>query len=105
MTSKHDGQITQPTRLNRRTLIQAGSSSLAGVSLSSVLKARASAAGKSIQPASRVNAKQIVIVWLTGAASHHDTFEVILRNRISKSRISRCPPVSMSRDWIGDSSC
>lgn len=76
MASTLDGQIDQLPRLSRRTLIQAGSSSLAGVSVSSILKARASAAGQPVQPSLRGNAKQIVIVWLTGAASHHDTFDM-----------------------------
>lgn len=76
MALNPDRPLSPSTRLNRRKLIQAGTSSLAGLNLSSVLQARASAAGKQANAASSGNAKQIVIVWLTGAASHHDTFDM-----------------------------
>jgi hypothetical protein len=62
--------------VTRRALIQAGTSSLAGVGLTSVLGARAKGAVAGSGDASSHGAKQIVIVWLTGAASHHDTFDM-----------------------------
>jgi hypothetical protein len=76
MTLQSDHLRGNAVGVSRRTLIQAGTSSLAGVGLASVLGARAKAAGKEPGAASGQNAKQIVIVWLTGAASHHDTFDM-----------------------------
>tara|TARA_R110002072_G_scaffold303126_1_gene494858 strand:+ start:21510 stop:22889 length:1380 start_codon:yes stop_codon:yes gene_type:complete len=63
-------------RLSRRAAIQAGTSSLAGVGLTSVPGGRAKAAVAEAGAATGSRAKQIVIVWLTGAASHHDTFDM-----------------------------
>ena len=56
--------------VNRRTLLQVGYSGLLGVGLSSVLAGRTSAAETTRKP------KSVVIVFLTGAVSHHDTFDM-----------------------------
>ncbi len=63
--------------LHRRELLQAGYSGLLGVGLPSILArqtqaapAPATAAGSSRSP------KSLVIIFLTGAASHHDTFDM-----------------------------
>jgi hypothetical protein len=58
--------------LTRREALQAGYSGLLGVGLPTVLGQRASAA-----PASPARSpKSLVIIFLTGAASHHDTFDM-----------------------------
>ena len=59
--------------LTRRELLQVGYSGLLGVGLPSVLQHRASAAEFQL---SEPRAKSILIVFLTGAASHHDTFDM-----------------------------
>lgn len=63
--------------LTRRELLQVGYSGLLGVGLSSTLSGRVRAA-KVAGPAAGLapQPKQIVIVFLTGAASHHDTFDM-----------------------------
>ena len=57
---------------SRRELLQVGCSGLMGLGLSEVLASRAqlSAASGARAP------KQVLIVFLTGAASHHDTFDM-----------------------------
>lgn len=59
--------------LSRRELLQAGYSGLLGLSLPSVLAGRAQAADSS-----KAAAKSLVIVFLTGAVSHHDTYDMKL---------------------------
>ena len=60
--------------LHRRELLQAGFSGLLGVGLPAVLGRRVQAA-----PATPTRTpKSLVIVFLTGAASHHDTFDMKL---------------------------
>jgi hypothetical protein len=76
MTSNSDHHHERATGISRRTLIQTGYSSLAGVGMSSVLAAQSKAAEVGAEPAGGKSAKQIVIVFLTGAASHHDTFDM-----------------------------
>ncbi|HEY0982093.1 MULTISPECIES: DUF1501 domain-containing protein [unclassified Schlesneria] len=61
--------------VTRRELIQAGYSGLLGVGLTSVLGRRAQAAPASQTEAGR-SPKSIIIVFLTGACSHHDTFDM-----------------------------
>lgn len=63
--------------LSRRELLQAGYSGLLGLGLPSLLAGRAQAAESSGLPTKR-GAKSLVIVFLTGAASHHDTFDMKL---------------------------
>ena len=59
------------TGIGRRELLQVGYSGLLGVGLPSVLSRTATAAGETAK-----SPKSIVIVFLTGAASHHDTFDM-----------------------------
>lgn len=61
-----------PIGLNRRELLQAGYSGLLGLSLPALLSNRAQASSTSIEP----RAKSMIIVFLTGACSHHDTFDM-----------------------------
>lgn len=63
--------------MTRRELLQVGYSGLLGVGLPSLLANRVQAA-KATEPVAGLapNPKQIVIVFLTGAASHHDTFDM-----------------------------
>jgi hypothetical protein len=60
--------------LRRRELLQVGYSGLFGLGLSSVLGAKATASSGISTP----QAKSVLIVFLTGAASHHDTFDMKL---------------------------
>ena len=62
------------TGLSRREALQIGYSGLLGVGLPSVLAGRAAAA--EAQPNQSRSPKTILIVFLTGAASHHDTFDM-----------------------------
>lgn len=66
-----------PTGLNRREVLQVGYSGLLGLALPSVLANRAQAANveqsKGTLPQ---KPKSVLIVFLTGAASHHDTFDM-----------------------------
>ncbi len=73
MSSSFPRQHSHRTGLTRRELLQVGYSGLLGVGLPSITaqqSARAAAATAGASP------KQIVIVFLTGAASHHDTFDM-----------------------------
>ena len=54
-----------------RQFVQAGFSSVLGLGLASMLGGRANA-----QPSKPRKAKSLIIVFLTGAASHHDTFDM-----------------------------
>lgn len=56
--------------LSRRCLVQAGGSSLLGLGLPAVWGGRARAANPAVQP------KQVILVFLTGACSHLDTFDL-----------------------------
>ena len=60
------------TGVRRRELLQVGYTGLLGVSLNTILKGRAAAAAENRPQSPR----QVVIVFLTGAASHHDTFDM-----------------------------
>ena len=65
------------TGLNRREVLQVGYSGLLGVGLPTVLANRAVAAKSELTGgAAARKPKSIVIVFLTGAASHHDTFDM-----------------------------
>ncbi len=59
-----------PFRVNRRELLQVGYSGAIGLGLPAVLRQQAAAA------AARARARSVIIVFLTGAASHHDTFDM-----------------------------
>ena len=65
------------TGVSRRELLQAGYSGLLGVGLSSVLGQRSQAAPSPRSESSR-SPKSVIIVFLTGACSHHDTFDMKL---------------------------
>ncbi len=65
------------TGVSRRELLQAGYSGLLGVGLSSVLGQRSQGAPAQRSEASR-SPKSVIIVFLTGACSHHDTFDMKL---------------------------
>ena len=60
------------TGINRRELLQVGYSGLLGIGLSSVLSGRATAA----QVADVRRAKSVILVFLTGAPSHLDMFDM-----------------------------
>lgn len=59
-----------PIGIHRRELLQVGYSGLLGIGLSSLLARRAEAGATPRRP------KSVIIVFLTGAASHHDTFDM-----------------------------
>ena len=65
------------TGVSRRELIQTGYSGLLGVGLSSALGRRSQGAPAQRSEASR-SPKSVLIVFLTGACSHHDTFDMML---------------------------
>lgn len=60
--------------LTRREFVQTGYSGLLGLGLSSVLAARA----RATEGTAARSPKSVLIVFLTGAASHHDTFDLKL---------------------------
>ncbi len=64
-----------PAGLSRRELLQAGYSGLLGLSLPSLM-ARQAQAAEGRTPNQQRTPKSLVIVFLTGAASHHDTFDL-----------------------------
>ena len=73
---------THSLGLRRRELVQVGSSALLGLGLSDVL-ARRSHAAPSADPSGppsvaqrAAHQKSVLLVFLTGAASHHDTFDL-----------------------------
>lgn len=66
-----------PTGCSRRELLQVGSSGLLGLGLPSLLAGRTAAAESATSNTKR-SPKSVVIVFLTGAASHHDTFDMKL---------------------------
>ena len=57
-------------RLDRRSLLQVGSSGLLGLGLADCLRSTPRAQAATATP------KQVIVVFLTGAASHHDTFDM-----------------------------
>src|SRR5271155_3533053 len=59
--------------INRREFLQVGYSGLLGVGMSSLLAQRA-ASTQSTRAVSRP--KSVIIIFLTGAPSHHDTFDM-----------------------------
>lgn len=62
---------THPShRLPRRTVLQAGAAGMLGISLPQVLAAR------NVSAATPGTPKSVLIVFLTGACSHHDTFDM-----------------------------
>src|ERR1700733_15141991 len=63
--------------INRRELLQVGYSGLLGLGLTGLLpgSSRGLEAGRSQAKAPR-KAKSVILVFLTGACSHHDTFDM-----------------------------
>ena len=65
------------TGVSRRELLQVGYSGLVGVGLSQMTGQRAGAVNESsVAGRASQKPKSLVIVFLTGAASHHDTFDM-----------------------------
>jgi hypothetical protein len=69
---------THSLGLRRRELVQVGSSALLGLGLSDVLARRSHAdpAGPPSVAQRAAHQKSVLLVFLTGAASHHDTFDL-----------------------------
>ena len=61
--------------LSRRALLQVGYSGLLGLGLPTLMRGRAVAAGKAA-PASRTSPRSVILVFLTGAPSHLDMFDL-----------------------------
>jgi len=59
-----------PRRLNRRAALQVGSSGVLGLGLADCLRGAERVGSSGVTP------RQVVVVFLTGAASHHDTFDM-----------------------------
>ena len=59
--------------LTRRELVQVGYSGLLGIGMTSVWAGHAAASGS---PAPTRKAKSVVLIFLTGAPSHLDTFDL-----------------------------
>ena len=59
---------------SRRHMLQVGYSGLMGLGLNSLVANRAMA--ESSPAAAAPRAKSLIIVWCTGAISHHDTFDM-----------------------------
>jgi hypothetical protein len=57
-------------------MLQVGYSGVLGLGLSSLLRGRAEAGESDRRPAIAPRAKSVVLVFLTGAPSHHDTFDM-----------------------------
>ncbi|GAB4147179.1 MAG: DUF1501 domain-containing protein [Planctomycetaceae bacterium] len=67
--------ISQNAMLSRRTLLQVGYSGLLGLGMSSTF-AKTAVAEQSRSHLPTRSPRSIIIVFLTGAASHHDTFDL-----------------------------
>jgi hypothetical protein len=61
--------------INRREMLQVGYSGLLGVGLGSLSRSP-TAAKEAQRPASKPSSKSVILVFLTGAPSHHDTFDM-----------------------------
>lgn len=72
-----DISLGRPTRrcdgISRRDFVRAGGLSLLGLSLPSLLRAEAQAAADTAAPKAR--AKSVILVFLGGGLSHHDSFD------------------------------
>ena len=63
--------------INRREVLQVGYSGLLGLSLPAVLSRQSNAAeSKHTDVRGSKSPKSVVMIFLTGAASHHDTFDM-----------------------------
>src|ERR1700693_2900505 len=63
--------LTHPVGIHRRELLQVGFSGLLGLGLPSLLAGRAAAAGGSGR-----TPRSLLLIYLTGGASHLDTFDM-----------------------------
>ena len=64
------------TGLTRREAMQVGYSGALGLGLTSLLKQRAVAADSDSGIPRQASGKQMILVWTTGAMSHHDTLDM-----------------------------
>ena len=64
------------TRISRRGALQIGASGTLGLGLSDLFAGRARAAASPSLATNSRRPKSVIIVFLTGAASHHDTFDM-----------------------------
>ena len=60
----------------RREVMQVGYSGLLGMGLTSLLAGRARADGAAAVPGRRGKGKSVILIFLTGAPSHVDTFDM-----------------------------
>ena len=75
---RREPELNHP-QATRRDVLQVGYSGLLGLGLSQALAGRSPSANAApLQPSAARKPKQVVIVFLTGAASHHDTFDCLL---------------------------
>src|SRR5438045_3217067 len=75
--SPRRGYTHHPIGVTRREMLQVGYSGLLGIGLSSLFgrQAAQAATNRSAGKTAR-SPKSVIIVFLTGAASHHDTFDM-----------------------------
>ena len=66
----------RPLHLSRRGVLQVGGSGLLGMGLTDLLTRRAQAANSSTAESRTRSPKSMLVVFLTGACSHHDTFDM-----------------------------
>ncbi|MDP1796397.1 MAG: DUF1501 domain-containing protein, partial [Planctomycetaceae bacterium] len=76
MTTADSRSLPHHPGWSRRSVLQVGYSGLLGVGLPSVLGQRAQAAESTGANVPKRSPKSVLIVFLTGAASHHDTFDM-----------------------------
>ena len=68
----HACSSQSPSALSRRGFLQVGAIPGLGIGLADLLRGQASAAGSAHAP----KAKSVILVWLQGGVSHHDTFDM-----------------------------
>jgi len=67
---------THTKGLTRREVLQVGYSGALGLGLTSLLKQRAAAADSESGTLRQASGKKMILVWTTGAMSHHDTLDM-----------------------------
>ena len=67
---------THTKGLTRREVLQGGYSGALGLGLPSLLRQRASAADSESGVQRQESGKKMILVWTTGAMSHHDTLDM-----------------------------
>ena len=68
----HACSSQSPIALSRRGFLQVGAIPGLGIGLAELLRGQASAVGSVHTP----KAKSVILVWLQGGVSHHDTFDM-----------------------------